>query len=108
MTSDPGPTGTEEHGPRNREPLELRARPRRVTRINRKLLAGVIGLGLLLLAGLVMVALNPPSWRAARCRPSSIMSTTNQSPIAWRGCPPPMRTSPPEKKMCRKVWAHRS
>lgn len=47
------------------EPLELRARPRPVTRINRKLLAAVAGLGLFFLAGLVMVALNPPNWRTA-------------------------------------------
>ena len=47
------------------EPLELRARPRPVTRINRKLLAAVAGLGLFFLAGLVMVALNPPNWRNA-------------------------------------------
>lgn len=62
MTMEPGPEARDGDGAA-REPLELRARPRPVTRINRKLLAGVIGLGLLFLAGLVVVALDPPSWR---------------------------------------------
>ena len=61
MSTEPAAPGRDQN---DGEPLELRARPRPVTRINRKLLAGVIGCGLLLLAGLVMVALNPPSWRA--------------------------------------------
>src|SRR5262245_19475819 len=64
MTGDPGSAAPVDRAYKNGEPLELRARPRPVTRINRKLLAGVLGLGLLLLAGLVIVALNPPSWRA--------------------------------------------
>lgn len=64
MTVEPGPGASEGDGA-DREPLELRARPRPVTRINRKLLAGVAGLGLFFLAGLVMVALNPPSWRSS-------------------------------------------
>jgi hypothetical protein len=51
-------------GPHSGESLELRAPPRPVTRINRKLLAAVVGLGLALLAGLVVLALNPPSWRS--------------------------------------------
>jgi len=63
MTSEPGPSAPEEQEPQDRDALELRARPRPVTRINRRLVAAVIGVGLLLLAGLVMVALNPPSWR---------------------------------------------
>ncbi|MCC6776962.1 MAG: TrbI/VirB10 family protein [Hyphomicrobiales bacterium] len=64
MTVEPGPGSPEGDGAA-REPLELRARPRPVTRINRRLLAGVAGLGLFFLAGLVMVALNPPSWRSS-------------------------------------------
>lgn len=62
MTSQSDPGAREGEAPA-REPLELRARPRPVTRINRKLLVGVAGLGLLFLTGLVMVALNPPTWR---------------------------------------------
>ena len=62
MTVGPSPDARDGDGA-SREPLELRARPRPVTRINRKLLGAVAGLGLLFLAGLVMVALNPPSWR---------------------------------------------
>src|SRR5690606_18267830 len=64
MTVEPGPGAPEGDGVA-REPLELRARPRPVTRINRRLLVGVAGLGLFFLAGLVMVALNPPSWRSS-------------------------------------------
>ena len=45
------------------ESLELRSKPRPVARINRRILVGVIGFGLLLIAGLVFVALNPPNWR---------------------------------------------
>ena len=77
MTSEPGPTAPEEHDTRDRDPLELRARPRPVTRINRKLLAGVVGLGLLLLAGLVMVALNPPSWRGSAL-PTELYNVDNK------------------------------
>jgi type IV secretion system protein VirB10 len=73
MTSEPGPASPGA----NDEPLELRARPRPVTRINRKLLAGVIGLGLLLLAGLVMVALNPPSWRGSAL-PTELYNVDNK------------------------------
>jgi type IV secretion system protein VirB10 len=73
MTSDAGPAA-----PRHSdEPLELRARPRPVTRINRKLLAAVLGAGLLLLAGLVMVALNPPSWRGTSL-PTELYNVDNK------------------------------
>src|SRR5262245_3596745 len=41
------------------EELELRARPALITRINRKVLFGVVFVGLLFLAGLMIVALNP-------------------------------------------------
>ena len=76
MTTEPG-TGAGEGDAAAREALELRARPRPVTRINRKLLAGVIGLGLLFLAGLVMVALNPPSWRNASA-PAELYNVDNK------------------------------
>jgi len=64
MTGEPGPAASQQQGPHSGESLELRAPPRPVTRINRKLLAAVVGLGLALLAGLVVLALNPPSWRS--------------------------------------------
>lgn len=54
----PQPANTDDPGR-----IELRSRPRPVARINRRVLVTLIGLGLLLLAGLVMVALNPPNWR---------------------------------------------
>jgi type IV secretion system protein TrbI len=77
VTSEPGPAASQDDGRRDREPLELRARPRPVTRINRKLLAGVVGLGLLLLAGLVMMALNPPSWRGSAL-PTELYNVDNK------------------------------
>jgi type IV secretion system protein TrbI len=43
--------------------LELRARPQPVTRINRKVLIGGASVVMVLIAGLVLVALKPPSWR---------------------------------------------
>jgi type IV secretory pathway VirB10-like protein len=52
-----GPTGAASIPP---EELELRARPAPITRINRKVLFGVVFVGLSFLAGLVIVALNPP------------------------------------------------
>ncbi len=47
------------------EDVELRAKPRPVTRINRKVLFGGTGMIVLMLTGAVMVALDPPSWRSA-------------------------------------------
>jgi type IV secretory pathway VirB10-like protein len=45
------------------ETLELRARPQPVTRINRKVLIGGAAVLLLLISGIVLVALKPPSLR---------------------------------------------
>ena len=45
------------------EALELRARPQPVTRINRKVLIGGAAVLLLLISGIVLVALKPPSLR---------------------------------------------
>ena len=45
------------------ERLELRARPRPVTRINRKVLYGGSAVALLLISGAVLIALDPPDWR---------------------------------------------
>jgi type IV secretory pathway VirB10-like protein len=47
------------------ETLELRARPQPVTRINRKVLIGGAAVLLLLISGIVLVALKPPSLRIA-------------------------------------------
>ncbi len=44
------------------EQLELRARPRSVTRISRKVLYAGSALALALIAGAVRVALDPPNW----------------------------------------------
>jgi type IV secretory pathway VirB10-like protein len=47
------------------EALELRARPQPVTRINRKVVIGGAAVLLLLISGIVLVALKPPSLRIA-------------------------------------------
>ncbi|WP_334150085.1 TrbI/VirB10 family protein [Hyphomicrobium sp.] len=47
------------------ETLELRARPQPVTRINRKVLIGGAAVFLMLLSGIVLVALKPPSLKVA-------------------------------------------
>ena len=45
------------------EDIELRVKPQRVTRINRKVLIGSVAVGALLLFGAFLFALNPPDWR---------------------------------------------
>lgn len=55
------------------EKLELRARPRPVTRISRKVLFMGSGLTLLALAGTVLVALDPPDWK--RGSPNELLQT---------------------------------
>lgn len=45
------------------EPLALRSKPLPITRISRKALIGAASLVLILIAGLVLVALRPPTWR---------------------------------------------
>jgi len=47
------------------ETLELRARPQPVTRISRKVLIGGAAVVLVIIAGLVLIALKPPSFRTA-------------------------------------------
>lgn len=82
MTNDPlDPSIDPAAGPSETvapESLALRAKPRPVARINRLILVGVIGTGGVLLAGLVVVALNPPSWRGKATGPELI--TVDQKP----------------------------
>jgi type IV secretion system protein TrbI len=47
------------------ETLELRGKPQLVTRINRRVLIGVAAVGLIILAGIVLIALKPPSFRVS-------------------------------------------
>ena len=63
------------------ETLELRAPPRPVTRINRKVLIGAAAVVLLLIAGLVLVALRAAE--PARRRPEGAFQCRAQ---ADRGC----------------------
>ena len=51
--------------------LELRARPQPVTRINRKVLIGGAAVLLVLISGIVLVALKPPSLRIGE-RPGAL------------------------------------
>jgi type IV secretion system protein TrbI len=48
------------------EDLELRAKPRPVTRVNRKVLIGGTAIVCLALFGAVLFALDPPGWRSAQ------------------------------------------
>lgn len=79
-TNQPGPEPPT--GPRTTppEPLELRTRPRRVTRINRRVLITVAGIGLALLAGLILVALDPPNWRKTAVGPELITVDRKATP----------------------------
>ena len=48
------------------ESLELRARPQPVTRINRRVLIGGAAVVMVVIAGLVLIALKPPSFRTGK------------------------------------------
>lgn len=56
------------------EDLELRAKPRPVTRVNRKVLIGGTAIVCLALFGTVLFALDPPDWRSAR-KPEELYNT---------------------------------
>jgi type IV secretion system protein VirB10 len=60
------------------EELELRAKPVPITRINRKVLFGVVFVGLFFLAGLVIVALNPPRFTS---KPPSELYNVDQKAV---------------------------
>ena len=48
------------------ETLELRARPKPITRISRKVLMGGSALALLFIASAVLIALDPPDWKSGQ------------------------------------------
>jgi type IV secretion system protein VirB10 len=76
------------------EPLELRAQPRPVTRINRKVLIGTAAVVLLLIAGLVLLALRAPSLRVAapqelfNVEHKPIADALSKLPASYDGLPP--------------------
>ncbi|MEQ1649695.1 MAG: TrbI/VirB10 family protein [Hyphomicrobiaceae bacterium] len=87
------------------EHLLLRTRPQPVARINRRILVGAIGGGMLLIAGLVVVALNPPSWRKVGLGPELVMVDRKPTadglarlPSSYEGllpkAPPPQMKAP--------------
>ena len=67
-------------GPSAPDPLQLRTRPRRVTRVNRRVLIVVAGVGLALLAGLILIALDPPSWRKTGNGPELVIVERKATP----------------------------
>jgi type IV secretion system protein TrbI len=81
------------------EDLELRAKPAPITRINRKVLFGVVFIGLLFLAGLVIVALNPPRFTAKapselyNVDQKAVTDALNKLPSSYEGLNVP-RTMP--------------
>ncbi len=79
-TSAPPPEMDRNQDEASDDGLALRTRPRPVARVNRRILVGVIAGGMLLIAGLVMVALNPPSWRQAGLGPELV--TVDRKPTA--------------------------
>jgi type IV secretion system protein VirB10 len=92
-------------GPDNKvEPdtLELRAQPRPVTRINRKVLIGAAAVVLLVIAGLVLVALRAPSLRVAapqelfNVEHKPIADALSKLPATYDGLPPDKK--PPAAK----------
>ena len=60
--------------------IELRVRPRAVSRINRKVLVGGAGIVSVLLMGAVLVALDPPDWRGSK-KPDELYNT-DRKPLA--------------------------
>jgi type IV secretion system protein VirB10 len=64
VTTSPG-DGSETRSAVAPEPLALRARPRPITRINRRVLIGGAAVLLLVISSLVLVALKPPSLHVA-------------------------------------------
>ena len=61
------------------ETFELRARPRPVTRINRKVLFGGAAVTLALIGGAFLIALDPPNWRADEGR-KELYQTKHRAP----------------------------
>lgn len=82
------------------ETLELRARPEPVTRINRKVLIGGAAIVLLLISGIVLVALKPPSLRVGS--PSELFNVEHKSitdglsklPATYDGMKPDKKVDP--------------
>lgn len=91
------------------ETLELRARPQPVTRINRKVLIGGAAVFLMLLSGIVLVALKPPSLRVAERQElinvenKSITDGLSRLPATYEGVQPanpaPQSTPPAAPKL---------
>jgi type IV secretion system protein VirB10 len=82
------------------ETLELRAQPRPVTRINRKVLIGTAAVVLLLIAGLVLLALRAPSLRVAvpqelfNVEHKPIADALSRLPATYDGLPPDKKAPP--------------
>ncbi len=76
------------------EDLELRAKPRPVTRVNRKVLIGGTAIVCFALFGAVLFGLDPPDWRSAQ-KPEELYNTDrkptaeglNKLPLSYDGVP---------------------
>ena len=85
------------------EKLALRGRPQPVTRINRKVLIGGAAIVLLVISGLVLVALKPPTWRTANplelynVERKPIADGLGQLPSSYDGVRPLAAGEPKEK-----------
>jgi type IV secretion system protein TrbI len=95
----PDPTAPREPDARvGTETLELRARPQPVTRINRKVLIGSTAVLLLMMSGIVLVALKPPSLRVASPQElfnvdhKPITDTLSKLPATYDGVRPNQKT----------------
>lgn len=85
------------------EKLALRGRPQPVTRINRKVLIGGAAIVLLVISGLVLVALKPPTWRTPNplelynVERKPIADGLGQLPSSYDGVRPTATAEPKEK-----------
>ena len=71
------------------EKLELRAKPRPVTRISRKMLYAGSALVLVFISGAVLIALDPPDWHESQ-QTELIGPGRTQTPDRW-----PLKIKPP-------------
>lgn len=71
----------------NPENLAVRTMPSRISRINRRLLVSIIGLGLLALTGLALLGLGPLDWRAGRRLDTAIGLEHKPTPDALQRLP---------------------
>ena len=91
------------------DPLDLRARPRPVTRLNRKVLIGLAGAGLVLIFATVFFALQPPSQKGVEhqelynVKNKETPETLNDLPENYQDYKPPLLGAPLPGEIGRAV-----